>query len=227
MNNNPYLKVLLFVLLVSMLSSAKANTTQYVTDELEVTMRSGTSTANNIVRMLKSGQSVRLLEEDLASKYSLVETQEGKKGYVLSRFLSSEKTARLKVEGLNESVTRQKETISSLNTELASIKSQLGIEISDNSSLKKTLLASENELSHVRNASENTLKILDNNEQLEVIVEELRSEKQALSDENLDLKDSTQLDWFIRGAAVSLIAFFLGILVTRIRWKKRDSWGSY
>jgi SH3 domain protein len=61
--------------------------TRYITDEFEVTMRSGTSTSNSIVRMLRSGQAVTVLEEDLASQYSLVETDDNKKGYVLSRFL--------------------------------------------------------------------------------------------------------------------------------------------
>ena len=75
--------------------------------------------------------------------------------------------------------------------------------------------------------AENTLSILDDNERLKVIEEDLRSEKRQLSEENLRLKDSTKMDWFIRGAAVSLIAFLLGIIVTRISWKKKDSWGSY
>jgi SH3 domain protein len=48
-----------------------------------------------------------------------------------------------------------------------------------------------------------------------------------LTDENATLKDSTRMDWFIRGAAVSLVAFLIGILMTRIRWKKQESWGSY
>jgi uncharacterized protein YgiM (DUF1202 family) len=47
-------------------------------------MRSGTSTSNNIIIMLKSGQTVKILEQDLKSQYSLVETEEGKTGYVLN-----------------------------------------------------------------------------------------------------------------------------------------------
>ena len=59
------------------------------------------------------------------------------------------------------------------------------------------------------------------------MVEQLREEKAQLTEVNAELSDSTKLDWFIRGGAVSLIAFVIGILVTRIRWKKQDSWGSY
>ena len=65
----------------------QAAKTRYITDDFEVTMRSGTSISNSIVRMLNSGQPVTVLEEDLASKYSLVEIEDGKTGYVLNRYL--------------------------------------------------------------------------------------------------------------------------------------------
>jgi len=55
------------------------------------------------------------------------------------------------------------------------------------------------------------------------VVDQLRQEKTELSDTNAELSDSTQIDWFVRGGAVSLIAFVIGLLVTRIRWRKKDS----
>ena len=215
-------------LLLPVLSgNAIAEGQKYITDEFEVTMRSGTSTANSIVRVLKSGQAVTVLEEDLASQYSLVETDEGKKGYVLSRFLDDIPSARERLEILQQKSQQQSESVNTLGEEIKQLQSELADEKTDNESLKSTLLASENELTKVRTASENTLSILQDNERLQSRVEELRSDKQNLSDENDSLKDSTKMDWFIRGAAVSLIAFLLGIIVTRIRWRKKDSWGSY
>lgn len=207
--------------------AALAQSRMYVTDVFEVTMRSGTSTANSIVRILKSGEAVNVLEEDLASQYSLVETRDGQKGYVLSRFLDEIPSARERLQRLQQKSDEQKQTIDNLTTEIDKLTGELNTEKSDNETLKNTLLASENELEKVRAASENTLNILEDNNRLKTIVATLREEKQSLSSENEDLKDSTEIDWFIRGAAVSLIAFLLGIIVTRIRWRKQDSWGSY
>lgn len=204
-----------------------AESIMYITDEFEVTMRSGTSTANSIVRVLKSGRAVTVLEQDLASKYSLVETDDETKGYVLSRYLDDIPSARARLELLQTKSEKQKQSIDALGEEIERIKSDLENERSDTEVLKSTLLASETELDKVRTASENTLNILEDNERLNMIVSTLREEKQLLGDENDALKDSTQIDWFIRGAAVSLIAFLLGIVVTRIRWRKQDSWGSY
>lgn len=220
--------VLLFVITLLLAPTPiLAQQTKYVTDVFEVTMRNGTSTANSIVKILKSGQSVEVLEEDLASKYSLVETDDGKKGYVLSRFLDDIPSARSRLEQLQIESDQQIQSIDSLREEISNLESELGNEQADNEALKSTLLASENELENVRTASENTLNILNDNERLNTIVNTLREEKQSLSDENDSLKDSTKIDWFVRGAAVSLIAFLLGIIVTRIRWRKQDNWGSY
>ena len=220
--------LLVLMLILGLAIAGKADAAKkYVTDVFEVTMRSGTSTSNNIVKILKSGQAVEVLEEDLASQYSLVEIDDGKKGYVLSRFLDNIPSARERLTFLQEKSDQQKQTVASLGNEIKQLKSELDNEQTDNDSLKNTLLASESELDRVRTASENTLSILDDNNRLQSVVEILREEKQSLSDENDSQKDSTKMDWFIRGAGVSIIAFLLGIIVTRIRWRKQDNWGSY
>ena len=199
----------------------------YITDEFEVTMRSGTSTSNSIVRMLRSGQRVSVIEEDLATQYTLVETDDGKQGYVLSRFLMPIPAARQTLQELQQSYQQQQARIDSQSSQIDELNQALTQEQSDNRALKTTLRASEQELSQVRSAAQDTLNILEQNKHLQTVVEQLREEKAQLTEINAELSDSTKLDWFIRGGAVSLIAFVIGILVTRIRWKKQDSWGSY
>ena len=190
-------------------------------------MRSGTSTSNNIIRMLKSGQTVKILEQDLISQYSLVETEEGKTGYVFSRFLLEGSSARNQLEKLKVKDTEQIDQIIILKSELKDLKQALSNERTDNSQLQETLQISEDELDYVKEVTKNTRSILDDNNRLKSIEMILRTEKRQLSEENANLNDSTEIDWFVRGAAVSLIAFLLGIAITRISWKKKDSWGSY
>ena len=201
--------------------------TRWVTDVFEVTMRSGTSTSNSIVRMLGSGEAVTVLEEDQASQYTLVETDSGKQGYVLTRFLMEKPAAKQTLLELEESFAQQRQRLAEQATEVAELKQKLDSERTDNGSLKSTLQASEQELAQIRTAAQDTLNILAQNEQLQTVVEQLRQEKEQLSETNSELSDSTRLDWFVRGGAVSLLAFVIGIVVTRIRWKKQDSWGSY
>ena len=218
------LPVLLLLIGAAPLQAAEV---KYVTDEFEVTMRSGTSTSNSIVRLLRSGQSVTLVEADLASQYSLVETDGGTQGYVLNRYLMDEPAAKETLQKLRSTHQQQTLQLQQQLAEVKQLKQELQQEQTDSQTLKTTLSASEEELSVVREAAQNTLNILEQNKRLQAVVDDLRQEKTALSDTNAELSDSTQIDWFVRGAAVSLIAFIIGILVTRIRWRKKDSWGSY
>ena len=220
-------KFLLMFSLVVAASALQAAEVKYVTDIFEVTMRSGTSTANSIVRLLSSGAKVTVLENDLASQYSLVETEENKQGYVLTRFLMDSPAAREILQDVRARYEQQQSMLDEQQTEIEQLTEALQQEQTDGQTLKTTLRASEQELSEVRDAAQNTLNILDQNKRLQTVVNQLREEKTLLSDSNAELSDSTQIDWFVRGAAVSLIAFIIGILVTRIRWRKKDSWGSY
>jgi len=204
-----------------------AQGTEYITDVFEVTMRSGTSTSNSIVRMLGSGEAVTVLEEDLVSKYKLVETSDGKQGYVLSRFLMEKPAAKQTLQQLEVNFEQQRQRLQTQTTEVAELKQMLDQEKSDNDALQSTLQTTELELTQIRTAAQDTLNILEQNKQLQTVVKQLTQEKAQLDETNAELSDSSQLDWFVRGGVVSLIAFVIGIVVTRIRWKKQDSWGSY
>jgi SH3 domain protein len=217
---------LLLAALLCAATPVQAADTRYITDEFEVTMRSGTSTSNSIVRLLRSGEAVTVLEQDLVSQYSLVESGDDR-GYVLSRFLMEAPAAKQSLQELRARHAQQQERLDQQSGEIVELEKTLEQEKTDNEALKTTLRASEQELSEVRGAAQNTLNIIEQNKRLQTMVDQLRQEKTELSNSNAELSDSTRIDWFVRGGAVSLIAFVIGILVTRIRWRKQESWGSY
>jgi SH3 domain protein len=218
---------LLYAVAITVSGNTLAATQKYITDEFEVTMRSGTSTANDILRLLKSGEAVSVLEEDLDTEYSFVELDDGKKGYILNRYLVSNRSSKYKLEQLEIKTAEQQEANAILQFEIKNLQTDLEKEQSDGSSAKTALLATENELTRVKNASQNTLSIVDENDELKSIVDNLVKNNAILNKKNSTLKDSSNMDWFIRGAGVSLAAFVLGIIITRIRWRKKESWGSY
>ncbi len=90
-------KLLISVCLSILVSGHALAETRYVSDRLEITMRSGKSTSHGIIRMLRSGTQLNVLETDNDSGYSRVRTREGKTGWVLSRFLMKGQAARDKL----------------------------------------------------------------------------------------------------------------------------------
>ncbi|MBL7004249.1 MAG: TIGR04211 family SH3 domain-containing protein [Gammaproteobacteria bacterium] len=216
----------LFTLTILLFAQPSLAETRYITDEFKVTLRTGSSTSNNIVSMLKSGQAVKVIEHDKVSKYSLVETNKGKQGYVLTRYLKSQPSGRELYAELKVKHEQQIEHISALEIELEALKQQNAQMNSEMKSLYNELSQTSKELEQLENKTRNTLEILNKNKIHLAVIEQLKIEKKILDEENAAYKDRTAMDWFIRGGAVSLIAFLIGIIVTRIRWKKRESWSS-
>lgn len=199
--------------------------TRYITDQFEVTLRTGASTSNNIISMLGSGQAVTVLEDDEETKYTLVETRSGKQGYVLTRFLDAVASGRERFNNLQVISDKLKTRIETLKKELNDYRNMKQTDSGKISELQINLSRSEKELEKLKVDTRDTVRVIKQNDKLKARINDLEAEKQQLTEENTIYKDSTAMDWFVRGAAVSLAAFLLGIVVTRIRWKKRDSWG--
>ena len=226
MLKTPLLKATFIVFTIFFTSLSWAQT-RYVTDQFEITMRSGPSTSNNIISMLKSGEKVTIIEQDDVTKYSLVETSKGKKGYVITRFLDNVASGRTRFSNLQIQTDKLKATIENLRQEASESKTQTNNDSSKILTLSSDLTKTESELNDLKAATHDTILVLQQNDSLKSRINDLEADKLQLLEENTGYKDSTAMDWFIRGSAVSLIAFLLGIIVTRISWKKRDSWSNY
>ena len=168
-----------------------------------------------------------LIEQDAESGYSLVITESGIQGYVLNRYLVDLPSAKQRLEQLQQSTAEQIRQNLVLEAEVEDLQSRLSIQQSNNQRLEQALLVSQKELDRVKSAAENALQVIEDNRKLEASLSELQEQNSNLGEENAELQDSTQLDWLIRGGGVTLVAFLIGILVTRIRWKKQESWGAY
>ena len=65
------------------------------------------------------------------------------------------------------------------------------------------------------------------NQRLKEKLLEMQRRLQDLEQENAAMKDSTQLDWFIRGAGVLLGGIILGLVLPRVRVRKRANWETF
>lgn len=74
--------------------SAEAARRAFVTDQLEIPVRSGQSEGHRIIKQLPSGAAVTLLDTNETSGYSLVRAEDGEQGYVLSRLLTDDMPVR-------------------------------------------------------------------------------------------------------------------------------------
>lgn len=199
---------LIYILAACVMAGSAQAQTAYISDMMNITMRTGPTTENKIIAMLKTGQSAEIIEE--GQDWSRVRIADGKEGWVLTRFLSFEKPKNLLLESLekrhNELLT-QFEFLSEENRTLKSDAEKYSSELSQaQEALDKISIAYE------------TLK-QDSREVIQ-LRQDLQTKSETLIDQNEKIGDlekklsglqmKNAIHWFLAGAGVLLVGVLIG-----------------
>lgn len=199
----------------------------WVSDQFEIMLRSGPSTSNAIQLMVDSGTRLEVLERDAESGYTRVQTQGGTEGWVLTRYLMNEASAREQLQTLTGQLTNATSRGSSLNSQLAAIKGEQDSATRQISTLEREKAAVEKELADIKRTAANVLAISDQNKTLmdQLAAEQIRAD--TLEQENRVLSSQTTRYWFVTGALVLVVGLVLGLWLPRINWRRRRRWDRF
>jgi len=210
-----------------MLTGTAIAETRYVSDTLEITMRSGKGTKFGITRMLRSGTPVEVLAVDTKSGYTQIRTKSGKEGWVLSRFLMNGRAAR-------ERLATAEKNLAELELENRKLTTSMTTLTEEKSGLETNLQELEGqsrgvnqELSEIKRTAYSALAIDSENKDLKGRMVSLERQLQTVQQENEALKDRTARDWFMVGAAVILLGIIVGLIIPKIRFRKKSSWDTF
>ena len=220
MNMTTRLTLLIFAILAPLAHGAPA----WVSDEFEITLRSGPSTSNAIQLMVGSGTQLEVMERDAESGYSRVVTPGGTEGWVLTRYLMDERSAREQLATLTNQLTSANSRGSSMGSQLTAIKGEYESANRQISTLEREKAALEKELDDIRKTAANVLGI---NEQNRALIDDLATAQiraDTLQQENRQLNSQTTRYWFMSGALVLVFGIILGIWLPRIKWKQRSGY---
>jgi SH3 domain protein len=210
-----------------LLATNAAAQSAWVSDEFEITLRSGPSTSNAIQLMVSSGTQLEVLERDAESGYSRVRTQGGTEGWVLTRYLMSEPSAREQLESLTSQLTNAASQGSSLNSQLRAIRAEYDAANRRIAELERERDDANKELAEIKRTAANVLAINDQNESLmdQLTAAQIRAD--TLEQENRELASQTTRYWFMAGALVLLFGILLGIWLPRIQWQRRSRYDRF
>ena len=217
---------LLLLILLAISVAAEAGTTRYVTDQLEITLRSGQSTKHQIVRMLPSGNPVEVLETGEDGKYTRIRTEQGTEGWVLTRYLDEQASARQRLENANQRLKRLKDENKRLNSELSQARDDKRSLGKDRDSLTNQGKQLQQELNRIKRVSSDVLSVDKENQSLKTQLQQIQMKHDQAQQQISSLQDSTARDWFMVGGGVILLGILIGLLIPKIRWKKKSEWGS-
>ena len=206
---------------IVMIPAALAETTQWVADDLKVAVRSGPSTKHKILRFSESGTPMAILGVDEAEGYTQVRTPEGTEGWVLTEQLQDQRGARERLErserridALKQENAHHQQEIAALNGTLAEARAQI-------QALEGQVEDTQRELANLRQVAAEPIQVAEENQRLQAALEEEQQAVRQLRAEVATLSDRSLKEWFLIGAGVALGSLFLGLIIPRIRWRRR------
>jgi len=215
-----------FICLLSVVAGhVHAQTERYVTDSLRLEARQGPSTTHRISHMLSSGARVTVLEDDPETGYSRVTLDDGSEVWILTRFLMDEPAARARLAQTQENLTEEHEKARDLASQLETLGRTADEIEQSRSALATDKKLLQTELAQIKQAAADTLAIQERNQSLDKQLEVVSTDLGAAKQRNRALKERSERDWFIAGAGVLLGGIIIGLVIPKIRWKRRRGWG--
>ena len=219
------MKKTLFILMLFASSSSIA-ATAYVSDELEIMVRSGKCPTHRIIATLKSGTRLNILEKDVASGYSKLRLKGNREGWVLTRLLLNTPSAKARLVRSEGTLNKLKIAHKQANEQLAALREQKGSLDSKSSGLEKNNEQLSSQLATLKETASNAVKTQEERDQLLQRVVGIERELETVKRENDVLKSSDSQDWFLVGAGVLLLGVLLGFVLPKLGWRKKTSWES-
>jgi SH3 domain protein len=156
-----------------------------------------------------------------------VRTPGGTEGWVLSRYLMSEPSAREQLETLTSQLTNATSRGSSLDTQMKAVRAEYDSANKQIAKLEREKAAVEKELADIKRTAANVLAINSQNQSLMDQLAAAQIKADTLEQENRQLSGQTTRYWFMAGALVLLIGILLGIWLPRVRWQRRSRYDRF
>lgn len=185
-------------------AQAKVN---YVTDHLQVTVRTGPDVSHKIIAMASSGEAVDVLQVT-ENGWARVRLGSGKEGWMLERFLMPDKTAAQKLAELDPQAKSMAERLDELNRANQTLADELA-------ETRRQAQAVQVEYEKLKKASSGVLKLRKEHEALKLEYDKQAKEMKELSAENDSLKFAHNFKWFLAGAGVLIVGWFMGLALHR------------
>jgi SH3 domain protein len=188
--------------------------TMYITDRIEISLRSGTGLEYRALTLLKTGDRVEVLEGD--KNWSKVKLPDGTTGWINSRFLVDQVRIVPSVDPkIQEELRGVKETSQGLTREKETL-------IQEKTSLLKEIEGAKNQIRSLQQEKNKRISpeldaLKEKNEQLGKEAALFKNQIAHFSQKEKRQHIEEQIKWFLIGAGVLVLGLFLGWLLSRGR----------
>ncbi len=221
------IRILFAVVLGFPLTLPAAAERGYITDKLEIPLRSGPGLRYKSIKLLAPGTPLTIRNRNPRADYSRIKLENGEEGWVLTRYLSTEPpVARQWSDESRPQLAQVLEENQKLKEELAGLRSGQKGE-GAGSGPQTELERLKTELIAIRQASANAMQIQAERDRLQERVIALERELETTRREKSALTGDYRQNWFLIGAGVLFGGILLGVFLPKLDWRKRSYWDSF
>ena len=208
---------LFFFFLATMVS---ADSIVYITDKVDIPIRSDKAFGNNIIRSLPSGTELSILQITDDNAWAQIK-YEDTVGWIIASYLSKDPPAREELKKLKRTYNANKLLISKFQDEKEKFENQIISLKQENTNLVVQSAKSQAEKSHIEEIYQDALKLEHENERLIQEKLQLKTELQLAENNTQIEKDTSLRNWFIVGALVLFFGMVIGYIVPGLLKRRR------
>jgi SH3 domain protein len=216
------LNVLYWMVLLGLLIPAAASVaeTVYVSEDFEITMRTGPGTDRKIISLVQSGKALEIIEK--GEEWSMVRTLNGKEGWVLNRYLTASQPCAMVLDRVRQDYDVLAAKFEDMKTKFDELNAQKKVTDADLSQSQQDRDELSAAYETLRKESSEFLKLKKRHQEVASDLETERTRSAKLDEENLQMKRNRIIQWVLTGGGIMLVGFFIG-LFSSSRRKQRSS----
>lgn len=204
---------------------AEKNPVRYVRDSITIPLRQNQSTESAVVHPgVTSGTLLTVVKEDPDSGFTRVRTGDGVEGWIASRYLIAEPTARMQLEKANAELEALQQTNTRLEQEQANIPTDQRVAAQQLAQLREDNTRMQNELQTLKEAPDNAIQLAQENIDLKKSNNELLTQLATANNGLKELQRAQNYTLFREGALAVFAGAILTALIPRLKPKKRSEW---
>lgn len=199
--------------------------THYVTDSIDVAVRTGGSYKNKILRMLPTGTPVSIIEVN-KDGWAQIEYQKGNStyaGWMPSSTLLNQPISKIRLEQQIAKTSSVEKKLNELQKELDTLQARFSTTDSALSTIKQEKFELTQELTHLKTISSNSILLDQQNQEMKQRLGQLESQNAIMKEQIEQSGDSIKRQWFLTGGGVLLLGLLLGRFFRTP--SKRKKWG--
>jgi SH3 domain protein len=199
--------------------------TRYVRDWMSVPLHeSASADSRNVLPGLATGTELALLQNEERNGFSQVRTGNGVEGWIATRYLMSEPTARMQLDGINKELGELRALNAALKAEQANIPLDKREATQQLTQLKSDNEHLQSDLQTLQQAPDNATQLAQENIELKKDNVALHAQIDSNTTELAELRRNKNYALFREGGIAVLAGALLTLLVANFWPRKKSEW---